>query len=93
MSCRVLEEVFGVIEQRKREMPEGSYVAMLMRSGEEKILRKLNEELLEVVLACGRSRRELVHESADLLFHLLVLLSYRGIELEEVCAELERRRR
>ncbi len=93
MSCRVLSEVFRVIEQRKREMPEGSYVAELMRSGEEKILRKLNEEMLEVVLACPRGRGELIYESADLLFHLMVLLSYHGISLEEVCAELERRRR
>ncbi|NOZ82864.1 MAG: phosphoribosyl-ATP diphosphatase [Euryarchaeota archaeon] len=93
MSCSVLGEVFGVIEQRKREMPENSYVAELMRSGEEKILRKLNEELLEVVLACRQGRKELVHESADLLFHLMVLLSYHGVSLSEVCAELERRRR
>lgn len=85
----MLDELFQIIEDRKNEMPSGSYTAQLMAAGENKILRKISEETLEVVFASkeeGDGR--LVEESADLIYHLWVLLSYKGIKLDQVKAEL-----
>lgn len=93
MSCTVLDEVFEVIKQRKVEMPPGSYVASLFEKGEDRILEKVGEEAIEVILASKRGREELIYESADLIFHLMVLLASKGVELSEVYEELRRRRR
>ncbi len=94
MSCTVLDEVFEVIKQRKAEMPPGSYVASLFEKGEDKILEKVGEEAIEVILASkSGGKGELIYESADLIFHLMVLLAAKGVELEEVYEELRRRRR
>ncbi len=94
MSCTVLDEVFEVIKQRKAEMPPGSYVASLFEKGEDKILEKVGEEAIEVILASkSGGKGELIYESADLIFHLMVLLASKGVELSEVYEELRRRRR
>ncbi len=85
----VLEDV---IEERIVERPEGSYTASLYAQGPKRIAQKVGEEGLEVALAAAaESDEKVVAESADLLFHLLVLLKSRGVSLERVVAELESR--
>jgi phosphoribosyl-ATP pyrophosphohydrolase len=89
----VFDEVFMVLEDRKRNPRSGSYVSGLMGEGLNAILMKVEEESGELVLAAkDRDRSGTIHEAADLLFHTLVLLAYQSIGLEEVRAELRRRR-
>ncbi|MCC6303078.1 MAG: phosphoribosyl-ATP diphosphatase [Gammaproteobacteria bacterium] len=88
----VLADLARVLEQRKQGDPETSYVARLYNKGLPAILKKVGEEATEVVIA-GQSEGDdaLVREVADLWFHTLVLLAYRGLGPGEVLAELERR--
>ncbi|NVE95966.1 phosphoribosyl-ATP diphosphatase [Altererythrobacter lutimaris] len=87
-----LQRLEQVIAERRSASPDSSYVAKLNAKGIEKIAQKLGEEATETVIASlSGSREEVVGESADLLFHLLVLLQARRITLEEVMAELDRR--
>lgn len=89
----VLNELFSVIESRKRELPKGSYTAYLFEQGLDKILKKLGEESGETIIAAKNEDRDaLVRESCDLLYHLLVLLAAREVSLVEVRDELARRR-
>jgi phosphoribosyl-ATP pyrophosphohydrolase/phosphoribosyl-AMP cyclohydrolase len=82
----------GIIEQRIAERPEGSYTARLFAQGPKRIAQKVGEEGLEVALAAAAETDEKVlAESADLLYHLLVLLKSRGLPLERVVGELESR--
>jgi phosphoribosyl-ATP pyrophosphohydrolase len=77
---------------RKGADPATSYVASLFARGRGRIAQKVGEEAVETVIAAlGEKSATLVGEAADLLFHLLVLLAERGIALDEVLAELERR--
>lgn len=88
----VLDELGDVIEARKRHPTPESYTARLLADGDE-ILKKVGEEAVEVILAGkGQSNQRLVEEAADLLYHLLVLLAYRGLSLDDVRTELARRR-
>ncbi len=90
-----LAELFDVIEDRKDRLPDGSYTASLMshERGENAVLEKLGEETTELVLAAkDGDDEELAHEAADLVYHLLVLLSMKGMELSELEAELRERR-
>lgn len=81
-----------VLEERKGADPERSYVASLYAKGQEAILKKIGEEAIEVILAASEQDRDkIVYEVADLWFHTLVLLSYRGVSPEEILSELERR--
>jgi phosphoribosyl-ATP pyrophosphohydrolase len=81
-----------VIKERRAASPEESYVASLVARGLPVIARKLGEEAVEaVVAALTDNREELIGEAADVLFHLLVLLAEKGISLDEVLAELDRR--
>ena len=90
----VLKELYHLIEQRKKELPEGSYTASLFKSGEDRILQKVGEESVETILAMKSGKKEeAVYETADLLYHLLVALVDKGITLEEVARELKRRMR
>jgi phosphoribosyl-ATP pyrophosphohydrolase len=82
----VLAELWTVIRKRNAERPAGSYTTHLFNEGEEKIRKKTGEEAVELLLA--RSREELTHESADLVYHLLVLLEATGIGVEALLAEL-----
>mgnify|MGYP000589577132 FL=1 len=91
----VLDELFAVVEDRKTNLPEGSYTASLFthEKGENAVLEKLGEEATELVLAAkDDDHDELVHESADIVYHLLVLLSMKDIEIDELRAELADRR-
>jgi phosphoribosyl-AMP cyclohydrolase / phosphoribosyl-ATP pyrophosphohydrolase len=82
----------GVIEQRIAESPQGSYTARLFAQGPRRIAQKVGEEGLEVALAAVvETDDKVVAESADLLFHLLVLLRSRGLSLDSVVAELRSR--
>ncbi|MEE4288027.1 MAG: phosphoribosyl-ATP diphosphatase [Erythrobacter sp.] len=87
-----LSRLASTIAQRRAASPEESYVARLNAKGLNKIAQKLGEEATETVIAgVSGSNEELVGESADLIFHLLVLLDARGVSLDHVIAELERR--
>ena len=88
----MLHELFAIIEARKAHPPAGSYTARLFAEGEDVILKKVGEEAMEVVLAAkGQSDRRVVEEVADLFYHTLVLLAWRGLSLDDVEAELCRR--
>ncbi len=90
----ILDEVFEVIKDRKKNPKEKSYVCSLFNKGEDKILQKVGEEAVELILASkGDKREDIVYEAADLIFHVMVLLGYKDIELEEIYEELKRRRR
>ncbi|MGZ3499267.1 MAG: bifunctional phosphoribosyl-AMP cyclohydrolase/phosphoribosyl-ATP diphosphatase HisIE [Vulcanimicrobiaceae bacterium] len=82
---KAIEHLDRVLEQRKNASPESSYVAQLYARGVDKIAKKIGEEATEVVIAAkNASRDELVWESSDLLFHLLVLLKHFDIPLNAV---------
>ena len=88
----MLNHLFSIIQQRKQNPPPGSYTAQLFSSGEDEILKKVGEEAMEVLLAGkGQSDQRLIEESADLLYHLFVLLAYRDLTLQDVEDELRRR--
>jgi phosphoribosyl-ATP pyrophosphohydrolase len=87
-----LSRLAATIAARRGADPETSWVAKLHARGVPVIARKLGEEAIETVIAAlSGSREELVGEAADTLFHLLVLLDAKGVSLDEVLAELERR--
>jgi phosphoribosyl-ATP pyrophosphohydrolase/phosphoribosyl-AMP cyclohydrolase len=90
----ILEAVERVIQSRRAEPREGSYVSGLLAKGEPHVLKKIGEEAAEVVVAAAMEPpARLVSEVADLWFHTLVLLGTRGIPLRQVFAELARRHR
>jgi phosphoribosyl-ATP pyrophosphohydrolase/phosphoribosyl-AMP cyclohydrolase len=89
----ILYELYSVIRQRQEQRPEGSYTSYLFNKGLDKILKKVGEESAEVIIAAkNREKSEVIYESADLIYHLLVLLVEQGVDLAEVFAELESRR-
>lgn len=88
-----LEELYNSIISRKKEMPKGSYVAFLFRDGDDRIVQKVGEEAVEVVIAAKNTSKErIISEVADLLFHLLILLAAKDITLSDISNELERRK-
>lgn len=88
----ILQEVYQVILDRKTNPGENSYTSSLMQKGIDKILKKIGEEATEVVIAAkGGKRDEIVYETTDLIFHLLVMLGYHNIPPDEVYDELRRR--
>ena len=89
---RTLMGLARTIAERHQEMPEGSYTSKLIGRGTERVAQKVGEEAVEVVVAALREE-ELAEESADLLYHLLVLLEVRGVRPEEVAKVLDERHR
>ena len=93
----VLTKLAGVLEQRKTADADDSYVASLFAKGLNKILEKVGEEANEAILAAKdyqgteRTKDQLIHETADLWFHTLVMLSYLDLQPEQVLEELEKR--
>jgi phosphoribosyl-AMP cyclohydrolase / phosphoribosyl-ATP pyrophosphohydrolase len=80
------------IEKRKAEMPEGSYTTSLFRKGTAKISQKVGEEAVETIIgAMSNDNENFIYEAGDLLYHLIVLLSHKGLRLEDVVKELEKR--
>jgi len=89
----IIEELFAVIESRRGRDPETSYTAGLFDRGREQIARKFGEEAIETVLAAMKNDRdEIAAESADVLFHLLVLWADAGLTPTDIWARLEARR-
>ncbi len=89
---KILSDLFETIKSRKTSSVEKSYVASLYSKGKGKILEKIREESAELVDAAEKGiKKEIIHETADLLFHNLVLLGAMDIELEDVMNELNRR--
>lgn len=90
---QIIDELYDVIEDRRDgEYPE-SYTAELLDEGDDAALEKLGEEVTETVLAAKNDDVDsLVHESADVIYHLLVVLAGHEVPLEDVIAELEERR-
>jgi phosphoribosyl-ATP pyrophosphohydrolase/phosphoribosyl-AMP cyclohydrolase len=87
-----LTELQDFINKRKEEMPEGSYTTKLFKDGVNKIAQKVGEEALETVIeATNCTTDHLVYEASDLLYHLLVLLTEKGLRIEDVAAELQKR--
>jgi len=88
----ILERLEAAIAERRAADPGTSYVASLNAKGLDAILKKVGEEATEAVIAAkGGERSAIVHETADLWFHCLVMLAWHGVPVAEVLAELERR--
>ena len=93
-SCfyRNMEALYETIKDRKENKEEGSYTTYLFEKGLEKILKKVGEECTEVVIASlTQTKEDQINEIGDLLYHLTVLMVEKGISMEDVNAELERR--
>ncbi|SOC00308.1 phosphoribosyl-ATP diphosphatase [Rhodobacter maris] len=87
-----LSRLAATIEARKGADPDSSWTAKLLSKGPEKCAQKFGEEAIEACMAAAKNdRANLVYESADVLYHLLVMLAARDVTLAEVLAELERR--
>lgn len=88
----ILERLYKVILERRRADPEVSYIAKRLKQGTAKIAQKLGEEAVETVIAAiEKDRSAIINESADLLFHWLLLLADSDIKVSEIMEELERR--
>ncbi len=89
----VLNDLYALVESRKRERPAGSYSSYLFNEGLDKILKKVGEESAETIIAAKNKDSEaVVREASDLLYHLIVLLVECGLTLDHVGAELSARR-
>lgn len=89
----IIQELYSVILDRREKRQAGSYTAYLFEQGEDKILKKIGEEAAEVIIAAKNDNGPaLIGEVADLVYHLLVLLAWHGIEPPDVLAELAVRR-
>jgi phosphoribosyl-ATP pyrophosphohydrolase/phosphoribosyl-AMP cyclohydrolase len=85
----VLTELAGVLEQRKRDLPEGSYTTQLLSGPQDKLLKKIAEEAGEVIIAArDRDVAQTRYEAADLLYHLLVVLVREGVAAQDLADEL-----
>jgi phosphoribosyl-ATP pyrophosphohydrolase len=87
-------QLYDLIAARKETRPEGSYTTKLFEEGIDKIVKKLGEEAVEVVIAAKNdSSQRIVEEAADLLYHLLVTLVEKGVSLDEIGEELRKRKK
>ncbi len=87
-----LTELQDFIETRHREMPEGSYTTSLFRDGLNRMAQKVGEEALEMVIeAVGGTNERLIYEGSDMLYHLIVLLTSKGLRIEQLADELRQR--
>lgn len=91
-SIKFLEQLSEIIKNRKKNLPENSYTTKLFKEGENRIIQKVGEEAVEVVIAAkNNDREEIINESSDLLFHLLVMLEEKEIGLSDIVENLEKR--
>ncbi|MFA5792460.1 MAG: bifunctional phosphoribosyl-AMP cyclohydrolase/phosphoribosyl-ATP diphosphatase HisIE [Candidatus Gracilibacteria bacterium] len=89
-----LHELYDLIKDRQKNMPENSYTTSLFKKGITEIAKKFGEEAVEVVIATTKqSKKRIVEESADLLYHLLVLLIAKNVKLTDVLEELRKRKK
>lgn len=87
-----LKELQDFIDKRHAEMPEKSYTTSLFKSGVNKMAQKVGEEAVETVIeACNGTDERLIYEGADLLYHLIVLLTSKGYRIEDLARELKER--
>ena len=87
-----LAELSDFIEKRHQEMPEGSYTTSLFRDGLNRMAQKVGEEALELVIeATNGTNDRLIYEGSDMLYHLIVLLTHKGLRIEDMAAELRER--
>lgn len=87
-----LSELQDFIEKRHEEMPEGSYTTSLFKDGLNRMAQKVGEEALELVIeACNGTDERLIYEGSDMLYHLIVLLTSKGLRIEEMASELAER--
>ena len=87
-----LSELQDFIEKRHEEMPEGSYTTSLFRDGLNRMAQKVGEEALELVIeTCNGSNERMIYEGSDMLYHVIVLLTSKGLRIEDMAAELRER--
>ena len=87
-----LSEISDFIEKRHREMPEGSYTTSLFKDGLNRMAQKVGEEALELVIeATNGTNERLIYEGSDMLYHLIVLLTSKGLRIEDMAKELMER--
>ena len=92
IDSKMLERLFEVIKERIRNPSEKSYVSRLTAKGEDAVLQKIGEEAVEIVLAGKENNvKEITHEAADEIFHIMVMFAQKGIPLNNIFEELERR--
>ena len=92
MVMDTLEQLYAVILDRRKADPDESYVAKRFKQGTAKIAQKMGEEAVETVIAAmQKDKKEIINESADMIFHWLMLLADAGVKPEDVTAALERR--
>jgi len=92
VDAKIVERIFEVVKERIQNPSEKSYVSRLTAKGENAVLQKIGEEATEIILAAKEDNpKEITHEAADVLFHILVLFAQKGIKLTSIFEELERR--
>ena len=85
-------ELEALIQDRKKNLPDGSYTTKLFNSGENRIIQKVGEEAVETVIAAkNNDKEEVINEVSDLMYHLLVMLTEKGITLSDIVKNLEKR--
>ena len=89
-----INELYAIICDRRDNPRQGSYTGQLLEAGEDEIVKKIGEEAVEVIIAAkGQGEQRIIEETADLLYHLLVLLASHNIHLDLIMQELENRHR
>ncbi|MGD9131143.1 MAG: bifunctional phosphoribosyl-AMP cyclohydrolase/phosphoribosyl-ATP diphosphatase HisIE [Candidatus Bathyarchaeota archaeon] len=92
VDAKMLERLFEVVKERIRNPTEKSYVSRLTAEGEDAVLQKIGEEATEIVLAAkANNAKDVTHEAADVIFHIMVMFAQKGIPLNSIFEELERR--
>jgi len=92
VDAKMLERLFEVIKERIRNPTEMSYVSRLTSKGDDAVLQKIGEEATEIILAAKENNvKEITHEATDEIFHILVMLAQKGVPLNNIFEELERR--
>ena len=92
MTEKTLNKLSNLVKKRIKEMPKDSYVSKLASKGKVKIANKLGEESVETISAfLAQERTEVIEESADLIFHLIILLEFSGASIDDVLRTLQKR--
>lgn len=87
-----INDLYKIIQDRRQKMPKDSYVASLLRLGEDRIIQKVGEEAIEVVIATkNKNKKRILFEVSDLFFHLLIFMVSTNITLTDIEKELESR--
>ena len=87
-----LNELYSLIQSRKKNLPEHSYTTKLFLEGEDRIIQKVGEEAVETIIAAkNKDKKDLINETSDLIYHLFVMLVEKGIPLTEIAENLHKR--